>query len=205
MLDRRQALQHAVTKVLAGASTVEQAIPDLLQAIVVNLDWHVGLFWRVQDDRRTIVCTQGWSVDTKVMQEFLSGSRQEARSVGTDLPGHCWARGEPLWVEDVASNPMFARGSAEATGMLHAACVFPIWLRANVYGVMELFSGKPQAEERDLLRALGTVGRQIGLFVERTEVEAALHEYEARTSLMIDVPERVSPARMAAGIGEAPR
>lgn len=186
LLDRRQALQHAVAKVLAGASTVEQAVPDLLQAIVVNLDWHAGLFWRVQDDRQTIICAHGWSVDTTVMQDFLRRSGQEAHTSGSDLPGHCWARGEPLWVEDVARDLMFARGSVEATGTLHAACVFPIWLRTNVYGVRELFSSEPQAEDRDVLRALGTVGRQIGLFVERTEVEAALHENEARTSLIID-------------------
>ncbi len=186
ILDQRQALQHAVAKVLAGASTVEQAVPDLLQAIVLNLDWHVGLFWQVQDDRRTIACTQGWSVDTTVVQEFMRRSRQGTHTAGSDLPGHCWARGEPLWVEDVARNPMFTRGSVEATGMLHAACAFPIWLRANVYGVIELFGNEPQTEDWDLLRALGTVGRQIGLFVERTEVEAALHEHEARTSLIID-------------------
>ena len=82
MLDRRQALQHAVAKVLAGASTVEQAVPDLLQAIVVNLDWHAGLFWRVQDDRQTIICAHGWSVDTTVMQDFLRRSGQEAHTSG---------------------------------------------------------------------------------------------------------------------------
>lgn len=186
ILDRRQALQQAVAKVLAGASTVEQAVPDLLQAIVQNLEWHVGLFWLVQDDRRTIICTQGWSADTTVAQEFMRRSRQEARTVGSDLPGRCWARGEPLWLEDVASNPACARGPVEAMAMQHTACAFPIWLRASVYGVMELFSSEPQAEDGDLLKALGTVGRQIGLFVERTEVEAALHENEARTSLIID-------------------
>jgi len=184
--DRRQALQHAVAKVLAGASTVEQAIPDLLQAIVVNLDWHVGLFWRVQEDRQTIACTRDWSVDATGMLEFMKRNRQGTYTAGSDLPGHCWARGEPLWVEDVARDPLFMRGPVEATGLLHAACAFPIWLRANVYGVIELFSREPQAKDWDLLRALGTVGRQIGLFVERTEVEAALHEHEARTCLIID-------------------
>ncbi|BFU92198.1 MAG: Histidine kinase [Nitrospira sp.] len=186
MLDRRQALQHAVAKVLAGASTVEQAVPDLLQAIVVNLDWHAGLFWRVQDDRRTIICTQGWSGETAVVQELIRGSRQETHTGGSDLPRHCWARGEPLWMENVARDSMFVHGPGEGTGMLHAACAFPIWLGANVYGVMELFSNKPRVEDQELLRALGTVGRQIGLFVERTEVEAALHEHEARTGLIID-------------------
>lgn len=184
--DRRQALQHAVAKVLASTSTIEQAVPDLLQAIVMSLDWHVGVFWRVQDDRQAIVCEQDWSVDTTAVQEFLGVSRQQAYTSGCDLPGRCWARGEPLWVEDIAGDSVCTRGSVGATGTLRAACAFPIWLRANVYGVMEFFSKEAHAEDWDLLRALGTVGNQIGLFVERTEVEVALHENEARTRLIID-------------------
>lgn len=184
--DCRQALQHAVAKVLASTSTMEQAVPDLLQAIVMSLDWHVGLFWRVQDDRHTIVCEKDWSVDPTVVQEFLRTSRQQAYPSGSDLPGRCWARGEPLWVEDNAGDPALLRGSVEPTRTLHAGCAFPIWLRANVYGVMEFFTKEPQARDWDLLRALGTAGNQIGLFVERTEVEAALHENEARIRLIID-------------------
>ena len=184
--DRRQALQHAVAKVLAASSTVEQAIPDLLQAIVVSLDWQVGLFWRVQDDRRSLTCTHQWSVDSVSVQEFLRNSRHQDHGFGSDLPGCCWARGESLWIEDIVGTPLFTRESVETPGMLHGACAFPIWLRANVYGVMEFLSREPQAEDRDLLKTLGTTGSQIGLFVERAEVEAALHQNEARTSLIID-------------------
>jgi len=36
--ERRQALQHAVTKVLAQASTVKQALPDLLRVIAAGLE-----------------------------------------------------------------------------------------------------------------------------------------------------------------------
>lgn len=184
--DCRQALQHAVAKVLASTSTMEQAVPDLLQALVTSLDWHVGVFWRVQDDRQAIAYELGWSVDSADVQAFLRVSRQQAYTSGCDLPGRCWARGEPLWVEDVAEDPIFTRGSVGKTSLLHAACAFPIWLRANVYGVMEFFSKEAHPEDRDLLKALGTVGNQIGLFVERTEVETALHENEARTRLIID-------------------
>lgn len=184
--DRRQTLQHAVAKVLAASSTVEQAIPDLLQAIVVSLDWEVGLFWRVQDDRRSLTCAHEWSIDSTMDQEFLRNSRQQDHGPDSDLPGCCWARGEPLWIEDLAGASLFTRESVKTPGMLHGACAFPIWLRANVYGVMEFLSREVHAEDRDLLRALGTTGSQIGLFVERAEVEAALHQNEARTSLIID-------------------
>ena len=184
--ERRQALQHAVAKVLASATTIEQAVPDLLQAIVMSLDWQVGAFWRVQGERQAIICEQNWAIDTTAVQEFLKVSREQAHMSGGDIPGRCWARGEPLWVEDVAGDPVFTRGAVGDIGMLRAACAFPIWLRTNVYGVMEFFSKEAHEEDRDLLRSLGTAGRQIGLFVERTEVEAALHENEARTRLIID-------------------
>jgi two-component system sensor histidine kinase/response regulator len=184
--DRRQTLQHAVAKVLAESSTVEQAIPNLLQAIAVSLDWQVGLFWKVQDDRRSLTCVHEWSVDSTAVREFLRHSRHRDHGLGSDLPGCCWARGEPLWIEDIVGAPLFTRESVEAPGVLRGACAFPIWLRANVYGVMEFLSREAQAEDWDLLRALGTTGSQIGLFVERAEVEAALHQNEARTSLIID-------------------
>jgi PAS domain S-box-containing protein len=87
---------------------------------------------------------------------------------------------------DAGQEPGFSRGPAAASSGLHAACVFPIWLRASVYGVMECFSGEVQTADPDLLRTLGIIGRQIGLFIERTEVEAALRENESRTRLIID-------------------
>ena len=184
--DRRQALQHAVAKVLAESSSVEQAVPDLLRAVTTVLEWHVGLFWRVREDDQVLICAQEWVTSSAAVQDFLSVSHRHTFKSGVGLPGRCWARGEPLWVSDVLKEPGFSRGSAAAMNALHAACAFPIWLRANVYGVMEFFSGGVQAPDADLLRTLGIIASQIGLFIERAEVEAALRENESRIRLIID-------------------
>jgi len=184
--DRRQALQHAVAKVLAEASTVEQAIPELLRAIAVSSDFHAGLFWRVQEDRRFLRCVQTWCGNGTDLLDFVRLRKQETYMSGSGLPGRSWARGEPLWVEDIEKDPGAAPGSLDTTRMVHAACVFPVWLRANVYGVMEFFGQEAQSQDWDLLKTLGTIGSQIGLFIERAEVEAALHENETRTRLIID-------------------
>lgn len=184
--DRRQALQHAVTKVLAECSTVDQAVPELLRAITVSLDWQVGLFWRVDDDHSSLTCTNEWFVDTTMSQPFLQASRQETYGSGQGLPGCCWAKGEPVWVEDLTRDSTLLRRVGSEATRLRSACAFPVWLRANVYGVMEFFSGEGQSQDWGLLKVLGTVGSQLSLFLERTEVEAALHENEARTRLIID-------------------
>ncbi len=184
--DRRQALQHAVAKVLAESSSVEQAVPDLLRAVTTVLEWHVGLFWRVREDDRVLICAQEWASSSAAVQDFLGVSHRHTFTSGFGLPGRCWARGEPLWIADVLKDSGFSRGPAAAMNALHAACAVPVWLRTNVYGVMEFFSREVSPPDADLLRTLGIIGSQIGLFIERTEVEAALRENESRTRLIID-------------------
>ncbi|MCS6294302.1 MAG: PAS domain S-box protein [Nitrospira sp.] len=183
---RRQALQHAVAKVLAEASTVEQAIPELLRVIGSSLEWQVGTFWLVQEKTRLLRCTQTWGAHPHPVEEFLEASRHETFSSGVGFPGRCWARGEPLWEPDVLRDHDFVRTAAASLNGLHAGCVFPVWLRASVFGIMEFFSREVHPRDADLLRTLATIGSQIGLFLERAEVEAALRENESRTRLIID-------------------
>ncbi|MEQ1655866.1 MAG: PAS domain S-box protein [Nitrospira sp.] len=183
---RRQALQHAVAKVLAEASTVEQAIPELLRVIGTSLEWQVGIFWRVQERARTLRCLHTWGAHPHPVEEFLEASRRETFSSGVGFPGRCWSRGEPLWEPDVLRDHDFVRTAAASLNGLHAGCVFPVWLRASVFGIMEFFSRDVHPRDADLLRTLATIGSQIGLFLERAEVEASLRENESRTRLIID-------------------
>jgi two-component system sensor histidine kinase/response regulator len=182
----RQALQHAVAKVLAESSSVEQAVPDLLRAITTALEWDLGLFWRVQEGRHVLAYGHAWSGTPSAVEPFMAASRERTFSSGTGLPGRCWARGEPQWIGDVFRDEQFARREAAIVCGLRAGCAFPIWLRANVFGVMEFFCRDTQSLDPDMLGALGTIGSQIGLFIERTEVEATLREHESRTRLIID-------------------
>lgn len=184
--DRRQALQHAVANVLAESTSVEQALPELLRVVTTVLEGQVGLFWLVQEDQSAVRCLLDWFSAGATVDEFVEASRRERFSSGRGLPGRCWARGEPLWMDDAFKESDFSRGPAAAMNGLHTGSAFPIWLRASVYGVMEYFSRDVQAADPDLLRTLGIIGSQIGLFIERTEVEAALRENESRTRLIID-------------------
>jgi PAS domain S-box-containing protein len=184
--ERRQALQHAVAKVLAGATSVEQALPDVLRAIATVLNWDAGLCWRVREDRRLLSCVHTWAGGQATAQALVSASHGQAFTSGVGLPGRCWARGEPVWIADLSADVNLARGQASGAASMRAGCAFPIWLRANVFGVMEFFSRDAHPPDTDLLRTLGIVGSQIGLFIERTEVEAALRENESRTRLILD-------------------
>jgi len=183
---RRQALQHAVAKVLAEASTVEQALPELLRVIGTSFEWQAGIFWRVQEETKVLCCEQTWGGHPHPVAEFFEASRRETFSSGMGFPGRCWARGEPLWEPDVLRDHEFSRAAAASLNDLHTGCAFPVWLRTSVFGIMEFFSQDVHSRDADLLRTLATIGSQIGLFLERAEVEASLRENESRTRLIID-------------------
>ncbi|KAF4515993.1 hypothetical protein B566_EDAN000230 [Ephemera danica] len=183
---RRQMLQYAVGKVLAESTTVEQAIPELLRVIGMNLGWQAGNFWQVETRAQILRCVHTWGASSHPMDEFLEVSRREIFSLGVGFPGRCWVRGESLWEPDVTRDSDFVRTVAAAQNGIHAGCVFPVWLRANVFGVMEFFSREAHARDADLLRTLATIGSQIGLFLERAEVESSLRESESRTRRILD-------------------
>ncbi len=182
--DRRHALQHAAAKVLAESTIAEQALPELLRAVAAALQWPVARLWLVADGQAKMRCADSWDSDLAKTADSAGAGSDVTIPPGTGLPGLCWVRGEPQWINDVQAEGWVPVGAAPHA--LHAGCAFPIWLRANVYGVMEFLSRDALPPDEDLLRTLGIIGRQIGLFIERTEVEAALRENETRTRLIID-------------------
>lgn len=184
--DRLQMLQHAVARVLAEASTLEQAAPELLRAITTGLHWDVGLFWSVREDRDVLSCDHQWPSPGFTTQNFMEACRRNGIASGSGLPGRCWERGEAIWVPDLSQQPEMLWGRAGMGALLRAGYAIPIWLRTKVFGVMEFFSREVRQPDKDLLNVLATVGSQIGLFIERAEVESALRANETRTRLIID-------------------
>ncbi len=184
--DHLQMLQHAVARVLAEVSTLEQAAPDLLRAITASLGWDAGLFWLVDDDQGTLSCNHQWPVPGATTRDFITASRHSPIALGSRLAGRCWEQGEAIWVPDLSQQPELWWGSADMGDPPRTGYAIPIWLRAKVFGVMEFFSQDVRQPDKDLLNALAIAGSQIGLFIERAEVEAALRTSETRTRLIID-------------------
>ncbi len=183
---RRLACQHAVARVLADSSSAAQALPAILEAVCTGLKGDLGLLWQVDRARKVLHCTEVWRKSPALFHRFVEASRQDACGAGIGLPGRVWARGEPFCIPDLSKEPACGRTASALADGLHMACAVPIWLRGDVYAVMECIGREPQHLEVDFLRMLGTIGSQVGLFIERIEVEAALRDNEERTRLIID-------------------
>jgi PAS domain S-box-containing protein len=185
--ERRRAAAYAVGEVLARASDVTQAAPDILRAICENLEWQIGALWLVDLRAQQLRCLTVWTgVATTATSAFLTATRDILFSAGVGLPGRVWASGQPAWIDDVARDPNFPRAPAARDARLHGAFAFPICLDDDVLGVIECFTRTIAAPDADVLRTMSTVGNQVGQFIGRKRGESALLAGQRRTGAILD-------------------
>jgi PAS domain S-box-containing protein len=170
--EHRLALQHAVTAILAEAHSLEEAAPILLNAICTHLGWQLAALWKVEPEQFELRHVCDWRDQASgAGAEFELVSRELRFPSGEGFPGEVWARKEPIWISDFGAND-YPRSSVAARDNLHSAFGFPIVLRKQVFGVIELFSGETKEHDPATLDTLAAIGSQIGQFIERKNNEA---------------------------------
>src|SRR5437870_2285955 len=174
--ERRLAVQHAATRILAEAATLGEATPGILEAIAETLGWQVGAIWTVDGQRQVLRCVEVWHAPSTVIPEFEAMSRRITLAPGVGLPGRVWATGEPAWVCDVADDPNFPRVATARREELHGGFAFPIRLAGEVLGVVEFFSREIEQPDEALLQMTEAIGSQIGQFMERRRAEEVARE-----------------------------
>ena len=194
-LDRQRALTRylRVTNEVAArlgfsgeADTIADAAPLVLEAIGAALDWDIGALWMV-DEGEELACVDVWRRPGFEDAGFEALTRVVRFPRGKGLPGRTWMAASPVWFYDVVEDLKFPRGPVAAQANLHTGFGFPITLGGTVLGVVEFFSTDWRAPDEELMATTGTLGAQLGQFVERKRAEhdarfqAALlaAEYEA--------------------------
>ncbi len=177
--EKRLAVQHAVSNVLASAADLSSAAQQLLTAIGQALDCQIGALWQLDPKDDVLRCYAVWSTTPDAFSRFCARTRALEISRGWGLPGRVWEEGTSIWSVDLAKEKNFLRSQDASEEGLRAALAFPI-LAAQFIGVMEFFTVRPQLPDEELQRTLSTLGRQIGQFVDRRQVETALRQSEAR-------------------------
>jgi PAS domain S-box-containing protein len=183
--ERRLNLQHEVTALLADANSLTEVAPELLKAICLNLDWHYAALWNVNQQINKLEYVANWHAQTNAcVTEFAQNSSHYSFAPGQGFPGEIWKSKKPLWVEKYAAET-YPRSAAAASVSLRSACGFPILLRNNVLGVIEVFSEQTKVADQAILDTFAAIGAQIGQFMERriSEVkreEALAHAKESQ-------------------------
>jgi PAS domain S-box-containing protein len=184
--EQRTSVLHAVAEILAESKTLDQATPQIIQRICDSFTWQVGAIWEVDRASAMLKCAGFWHTGSTKFPVFETTTRGRTFASGVGLPGRVWATGVPVWIPDVVHDANFPRAPIAEREGLHAAFGFPIRLGAEIHGVIEFFSPQIRRPDEDLLQTMGTLGIQIGQFIERRHGEEEVRRSEALKTAVLE-------------------
>ncbi|WP_161539918.1 EAL domain-containing protein [Glaciimonas sp. PCH181] len=183
-LEQRQAMEFAVTLLLAESETLNVAMPKIIQTMCETLGWDCGVCWHWDKTEQLFQRDDAWSIGLPEIAAFVStGNQHRPTAEAQELIECVWTSGEPVWIENVVSKlmPFANAASSETSDVLRAAVAakaglraafgFPIKIGAESYGVMEFYVRDVRAQDNDLLSVARAIGLQIGQFIGRKAAE----------------------------------
>jgi PAS domain S-box-containing protein len=183
---RRLAMHESVSRVVAEAISVEEALPRVLQSICEAVGWDVGVCWEADEDAGVLRCAALWHAPDRPEQELGSLRPPPTLERGVGLAGRVWASGAPAWISDVSHDESFASTPWACQEGLHGAFASAVLLQENVLCVMEFMSRDVRPPDDEILGLVTALGTQIGQFVQRAKAEAELRETEERFAAFMD-------------------
>ncbi len=179
--ERYLATEHAVSRVLLEARTLDEARPLVLDAFGSGMGWAVGGWWEVDDDGAAVRCAQYWQAATTTGAEpFERATMSASFKVGEGLPGRVWKSGEVYVLPDVAADANFPRRDSAAQAGLRAGLAAPLRSRGQTVAVIEFYARDGLHLGDGLGEMMARLCERVEQFVERTAAEKDLREAEER-------------------------
>jgi len=191
--EQRLRAQHAVVSILAEAASLREAAPRLLRDVCETTGWDVGELWVVDRRANVLTCVDLWPGGDESIAAFRDLSRRSTFAPGVGLPGRVWASGQPAWIVDITRDPNFPRSAAAATAGLRGGFGFPIQFGGEVLGVAGFFGRESRPPDEELLRLFGSLGSQIGQFIERKRSQEGLLLFRTLIDRTTDGVEVIEP------------
>jgi PAS domain S-box-containing protein len=185
-------VQYAVTRALAEASTLPDAVSRILKVICESFPWDWGTFWTYNPENDALEWSEICHSASLHLGEFENACRTLGFGSKASLQGCAWATAEPTWMPDVVHNLDFPRAEVAAHVGLHSACAIPIRRSKEPVGVIEFLSRKVQPRDPHMIEMLAAVSAQLGQFLERKWAEnALLTEHNLLRTLVDNLPDYV--------------
>jgi GAF domain-containing protein len=164
-------LQLGVTRVLADATTAEQAADRTVEAVARAMGWALGEFWQVDDEAGTISRVGGWCDPARDLLA-VTGHRPFTVTRGQGLAGNIWASESQLWAKEMAGDPrIMPRDEQVRAAGLHTAIGVPVRCDGRILGVLLFFSTAAADPDEEVIVALDGVGAHLGRHIGRRQAE----------------------------------
>jgi PAS domain S-box-containing protein len=183
-------VQYAVTRQLAEACTLDEALMKILASICSTFRcflWGMAALWQVDAKAKALRCSQTWHAPLSNVEEFEAVCRRVVLPLGVSLPGQVWASGEPAWIPDLLKvETNCPRAPYARKAGLHGTCAFPVRGGGGCLGVIELFSQAVQPADPEMTQVLLAVGTQVGQSIEHKTAEEQQRLSEMRLQALLD-------------------
>ncbi len=177
--ERRLSTQYAITRALAESGSFAEAVPCLLESICRGGGCEIGELWEMDEGDGLLHLRGAWHEPYVAAPAFLAEERAHPLALGEGLPGRIFESGEPAWVSDVSTEAKVIPRAAALRLGLRAGFGFAIRSRDVTVGAMVFFSRRVQEPQRDWVKMLDALTRQIGDFIERKRMEGERSELAA--------------------------
>ncbi|MGB7445071.1 MAG: SpoIIE family protein phosphatase [Coleofasciculaceae cyanobacterium] len=169
--EQHLSVENATTRILAESATLQDAAPNILQAIGQSLGWELGELWMMDQQTGILRLAETWYLPSPELLEFETYSKEITFAPGDGLPGSVLHSSQPSWLDDLREDSNFNRSSLAAKIGLHSAFAFPILGGNEKLGAVSFFSCELKQLDADLLKMMAAVGSQIGQFIKRKQAE----------------------------------
>ncbi len=159
--ERRLAALHEVSTIVSQSLELQDILDAAILKVMEVMDIEVALTFIVDDDTKELVPRAYRGVSA----EFMAGL--EGLKVGEGFNGQVAQSGEPLVVEDIASDPRLTRQVVEQEG-LRAELIVPMKAKSKVVGTLCVATHKPRKFAPEEIVLLSQVANQIGVAVENS-------------------------------------
>lgn len=176
--DARLKLLYEIGRILASEETMNEAAPQILEAICQNLQLELGELWCLSNDESVLRLKNVWHLPLPSLEKFAAESHGFEFPAGMSLPGKVWAKNVPLWVENLADEDNLPRKELMKESGLQSGFAFPILLGEKFLGAFSFFSRTARPPDESLLQTFAAVGSHIGQFFKREKIESNLRESE---------------------------
>lgn len=176
---RRQAeeasLVHRLTTMAAGLASFDEILHECLASVCKLMEWPLGhAFIPSGGEPPRLVATNIWYAAEEAFGEFQVATGSYAFARGEGLPGDAWARGTPVWIEDVGDEARFPRLAAAHQNGIRSAFAFPLFVAGELAAVAEFFTKEPAAPDEETIKFVQSVAEQVGRVLERKRSEESL-------------------------------
>ncbi len=194
--DMRLAAEHAITRILANAQSLDEAAPGIMQVLLDALEVDVGTLWLVDSKRQELLpLLMNLRSSSPDLQHFVQESRRLSFAEASGVPGRVWKEHKPVWLADVSEEPGFTRRELALHTGLMSAVAFPVQNAGDFFGVLEFLTSRTLEHDPMLVNMMTAIGSEIGQFIQRRSAEDALRR--AHDELEIRVQQRTADLKLA--------